>query len=116
RVEMGESSEEFQMLGQSFNSMMDEIQTLRINVYEEQISKQKEELQRLQLQVKPHFFLNTLNIIYNLAKVKSYERVQEMTISLINYFRFMFRSNTSFVMLHEDLEHTRNFLRIHSLR
>jgi len=116
RVVMEESAEEFQILGQSFNSMMDEIQALRINVYEEQLNKQKEELQRLQLQVKPHFFLNTLNIIYNLAKVKSYERVQEMTISLIKYFRFMFRSNTSFVMLSEELEHTRNYLRIHSLR
>lgn len=116
RVEGEEQSDEFHILSQSFNSMMDEIQSLRINVYEEQISKQKEELQRLQLQVKPHFFLNTLNIIYNLAKVKNYERVQEMTISLIKYFRFMFRSNTTFVMLNEELEHTRNYLRIHSLR
>jgi len=116
RVQLGETSEEFLMLGHSFNSMMDEIQTLRINVYEEQLNKQREELQRLQLQVKPHFFLNSLNIIYNLAKVRNFELVQEMAVSLIHYFRFMFRSNTSFVQLSEELEHTRNYLRIQSLR
>jgi Predicted signal transduction protein with a C-terminal ATPase domain len=116
RVEMGVTSNEFIMLGHSFNSMMDEIQTLRINVYEEQLNKQREELQRLQLQVKPHFFLNSLNIIYNLAKVRNFELVQEMAVSLIQYFRFMFRSNTSFVQLSEELEHTCNYLRIQSLR
>jgi two-component system sensor histidine kinase YesM len=116
RVAMKDKTDEFQQLGESFNSMMTEIQSLRINVYEEQLSKQREELQRLQLQVNPHFFLNTLNIIYNLAKVKNYELILEMTLSLINYFRFMFRSNTTFVKLKDELEHTRNYLRIQKLR
>ncbi len=112
----GNVSEEFRILGDSFNSMMTEIETLRVNVYEEQINKQKEELQRLQLQVNPHFFLNSLNIVYNLAKVKNYELTMEMTRSLIHYFRYMFRSNTTFVPLRDELEHTRNYLRIQSLR
>lgn len=112
----GSVSEEFRILGDSYNSMMTEIETLRVNVYEEQINKQKEELQRLQLQVNPHFFLNSLNIVYNLAKVKNYELTMEMTRSLIYYFRYMFRSNTTFVPLRDELEHTRNYLRIQSLR
>ncbi|MGO4542962.1 sensor histidine kinase, partial [Paenibacillus sp. 2TAB19] len=116
RVMLYDTSDEFVMLGQSFNSMMDEIQSLRTNVYEVQLDHQREELQRLQLQVNPHFFLNTLNIIYNLAKVSKVDLVLEMTLSLIRYFRFMFRSNTSFVKLKEELEHTRNYLRIQSLR
>ncbi|MFC4306048.1 histidine kinase [Cohnella boryungensis] len=109
-------SEEFRILGESFNSMMTEIETLRVNVYEEQLNKQKEELQRLQLQVNPHFFLNSLNIVYNLAKVKNNELTMEMTRYLIQYFRYMFRSNTTFVHLKDELEHTRNYLRIQSLR
>lgn len=116
QVEMGKSSNEFKLLGDSFNSMMTEIQTLRVNVFEEQLNKQREELQRLQLQVNPHFFLNALNIIYNLAKVKNYELILEMTLSLIQYFRYMFRSNTSFVKLKDELEHTKNYLRIQDLR
>ncbi|MCM3703992.1 sensor histidine kinase [Paenibacillus macerans] len=116
RVVLNDASDELRLLGESFNTMMTEIERLRVNVYEEQLNKQREELQRLQLQVNPHFFLNSLNIVYNLAKVKNHELVLEMTITLIHYFRFMFRSNTSFVKLCDELEHTRNYLRIQSLR
>jgi len=116
RVHSEKDAEEFRILGHSFNSMMTEIQTLRVNVLEEQINKQREELQRLQLQVNPHFFLNSLNIVYNLAKVKNYSLIMEMTLALIQYFRFLFRSNTSFVKLKEELEHTRNYLNIQTLR
>ncbi|SFE53681.1 two-component system, sensor histidine kinase YesM [Paenibacillus catalpae] len=116
RVELSHTSGEFQIIGGAFNAMMSEVERLRVNVYEEQLNKQKEELQRLQLQVNPHFFLNTLNIIYNLAKVKNYDLILEMTMSLIEYFRYMFRSNTSFVPLRDELDHTRNYLKIQSLR
>lgn len=116
RVELSNTSGEFQLMGGAFNAMMSEVERLRINVYEEQLNKQKEELQRLQLQVNPHFFLNTLNIIYNLAKIKNYDLILDMTMSLIEYFRFMFRSNTSFVPLKDELEHTRNYLKIQNLR
>ncbi|MFB5678860.1 sensor histidine kinase [Paenibacillus terreus] len=116
RVELGKTSYEFKLLGHSFNSMMDEIQKLRADVYEEQINKQREELQRLQLQLNPHFFLNSLNIVYNLAKVKNYNLIMEMTLALILYFRYLFRSNTMFVKLADELEHTRNYLKIQMLR
>lgn len=116
RVANSRSSREFMMLGDSFNAMMSEIQTLRVNVFEEQLNKQREELQRLQMQVNPHFFLNSLNIVYNLAKVKNFELILQMTESLIHYFRFMFRSSTSFVKLGDELEHTRNYLQIQALR
>lgn len=116
RVVLPNATEEFKRLGESFNSMMTEIETLRVNVYEEQLNKQREELQRLQLQINPHFFLNSLNIVYNLAKVKSFDVIMEMTMALIHYFRFMFRSNTSFVKLKDEIEFTRNYLRIQTLR
>lgn len=116
RVSLPKASDEFVQLGDAFNSMMTEIEELRVNVFEEQLHKQREELQRLQLQVNPHFFLNALNIVYNLAKVKNHELILEMTMSLMHYFRFMFRSNTSLVKLKDELEHTRNYLRIQSLR
>ncbi|WP_419875411.1 sensor histidine kinase [Candidatus Pristimantibacillus sp. PTI5] len=116
QVDMQKSSDEFMMLGDSFNAMMTEIQTLRINVFEEQLNKQREELQRLQSQVNPHFFLNALNIVFNLAKVKNFALIMEMTEALIHYFRFLFRSTTSFVELRDELEHTRNYLNIQTLR
>ncbi|MFS0725786.1 sensor histidine kinase [Paenibacillus sp. 1P07SE] len=110
------SSTEFSVLNQTFNEMITEIRNLKINVYEEKLNHQQAELKHLQLQINPHFFLNSLNIIYNLATVRDFAVIQEMTKCLVGYFRFMFRSNTYMVTLKEELDHTRNYLRIQELR
>jgi len=116
RVEPYPASDEFLLVNETFNTMMSQIEELKINVYEEQLNKQKAELQHLQLQINPHFFMNSLNILYNLAQVKNYGLIQEMTMSLVRYFRFMFRSNLTFVALREELQHVRNYIRIQELR
>jgi two-component system sensor histidine kinase YesM len=116
RIEANAASDEFQLLHTTFNKMMTQIKELKINVYEEQLNKQKAELQYLQLQINPHFFLNTLNILYNLAIVKDYELIKEMTLRLVSYFRYMLKSNLTFLPLNDELEHVRNYIRIHELR
>ncbi|GJM82541.1 hypothetical protein HMSSN139_50370 [Paenibacillus sp. HMSSN-139] len=68
---------EFQALNQAFNSMVVEIQDLKIDVYEERLNAQKAEMKHLQMQINPHFFLNTLNIIFQLADLKRYELVKK---------------------------------------
>jgi two-component system sensor histidine kinase YesM len=110
------TSLEFQLVNNTFNRMMEQIEDLKINVYEEQLGKQREELQRLQLQMNPHFFMNSLNMLYSLGKVNKMDLVMELSLCLIYYFRFMVRSNLSFVQLKDELEHTRNYLRIQELR
>jgi two-component system sensor histidine kinase YesM len=116
RIKPYKTSEEFEIVNETFNSMMEQIHQLKINVYEEKISRQKAELKHMQLQVNPHFFLNSLNIIHTLARGKNYELIQEMTLCLIHYFRYMFRSNMTFVSLKDELEHVRNYIRIQELR
>ncbi len=110
------TSLEFQALNDTFNSMMEQIKHLRISVYEEQLNKQKAELQHLQLQIRPHFFINTLNMMYMLARTKDIARMEEMSLCLVRYFRYMFQSNLSFVALKDELQHIRNYLRIQELR
>ncbi|KQY94376.1 hypothetical protein ASD24_02100 [Paenibacillus sp. Root52] len=116
RVEDYKTSDEFLMVYHTFNMMIKQIEKLKIDVYEEQLSKQRIELQHLQLQINPHFFMNSLNILYSLAQVKNFTLIQDMTLCLVRYFRFMFRSNLSFVTLTEELEHVRNYVRIQELR
>ncbi|SFE66679.1 two-component system, sensor histidine kinase YesM [Paenibacillus algorifonticola] len=116
RIKAAPSAEEFQLVTETFNTMMADIQQLRIDVYEEQLSKQKAELQHLQLQINPHFFMNSLNMMYSLAQVKNYELIQELTMCLVGYFRYMFRSNLSFVSLKQELDHVSNYIRIQELR
>ncbi len=116
RVESYPASDEILLVNETFNRMMGQIEELKINVYEEQLNKQKAELQHLQLQINPHFFMNSLNILFNLAQVKNYELIQELTLCLVRYFRFMFQSNLTFVSLGEELQHVRNYARIQELR
>ncbi|MHA7964861.1 sensor histidine kinase [Paenibacillus sp. CAU 1782] len=116
QIKQFQTSTEFQMLNDTFNTMMGEIKDLRISVYEEQLKKQKAELQHLQLQIKPHFFINTLNMLYTLARMKDTNKMEEISLCLIQYFRYMFQSNLSFVALKDELRHVRNYLRIQELR
>ncbi|MBD0382762.1 sensor histidine kinase [Paenibacillus sedimenti] len=116
RIGQYPTSTEFGIMNDTFNRMITEIQDLKINVYEEKLMHQHAELKHLQLQINPHFFLNSLNIIYNLATVKDFKLIQEMTKCLVTYFRFMFRSNSYLVTLKDELLHTKNYLRIQELR
>ncbi|MEH7545820.1 two-component system sensor histidine kinase YesM [Neobacillus bataviensis] len=116
RLPANRNSTEFRVMNGTFNHMVSEIKDLKINVYEEKINLQKAELKHLQLQINPHFFLNSLNIIYNLATVKDFTVIQEMAKCLANYFRFMCRSNSYFVGLEDELKHTENYLKIQQLR
>jgi two-component system sensor histidine kinase YesM len=116
RLELGKVSEEFRLMNNTFNRMIEEIRNLKIDVYEEKLKHQRAELKQLQLQINPHFFLNSLNIIYNLATVKDFSIIQEMTKCLVAYFRFIFQSDGYQVLLRDELSHTRNYLRIQQLR
>jgi len=110
------SSTEFEIMNNTFERMTHEIRRLKIDVYEEKLKHQRAELRHLQMQINPHFFLNSLNIIYNLATVKEFALIQEMAKCLVSYFRYMFRSNSYFVPLRDELSHTANYCRIQELR
>lgn len=110
------TSDEFEIVNDSFNGMIQEIETLKISYYEEQLQKQQAELKYYQLQIKPHFFLNAINIIYNLAQVKKYELIQELSISLSRYFRYMLQTNQYSVPLDKEIKHIRNYLVIQEHR
>jgi len=110
------TSNEFELMNETFNTMASDIQQLKIDIYEEQLNSQKAELKHLQLQINPHFFLNSLNIVYYLARDRNYSLIQDLSLSLIQYFRFMFRSHSDFVLLQDEIKHTRNYLRIQEFR
>ncbi len=96
--------------------MIARIRDLKIAVYEEQLNAQRAELKQLQLQIKPHFYLNSLNGIYHLAQMREYSLIQEMTQNLVDYFRYMIKTNASFVSLGDELRHVRTYHRIQEMR
>lgn len=53
RIGPGKYSSEFLEINNTFNGMLDQIQQLKIDVYEQQLERQKIQLQHLQLQINP---------------------------------------------------------------
>jgi len=107
---------EFEFLANTFNVMAEQIKTLKIDVYEEQLRVKQGELKQLQAQINPHFYMNSLNIIYNLAVLEDNESVKKMSLHLADYFRFIMRVNRDTITLKEELKHIENYIIIQQLR
>jgi two-component system sensor histidine kinase YesM len=109
-------SVEFSFLISNFNDMVKQIEHLKISVYEEKIRVQQAEFKHLQVQINPHFYMNCLNIIYNLAALKDYKAVKKMALHLADYFRNLIRTDRTSITLAEEIEHIRNYLEIQVMR
>lgn len=107
---------EFDTINHTFNHMAEEIRDLKIDVYEEKLNAQKAELKHLQTQINPHFFLNTLNVVYQLADLNRSELVKKTVRHMVQYFRFMLDTRRGMITLGQEMEHIRNYLEIQKMR
>lgn len=104
--------EELQQLSTAFNEMMDEVKNLKIEAYEKEIQVQYAELQYLQLQISPHFFLNILKTLYGMAERKKYDKIQNAILMISDHVRYIFHDNKDRVLLDTELKHAENYIRI----
>lgn len=116
RITRTASSIEFAEAYRSFNEMAENLQKLKIQIYENQIEKQQIELRNLQLQIRPHFLLNTFNLIYSLAEKKESEPIQNITIYLSEYFRYLFRSNKQLELFVKEMKLIQGYIYMASIR
>lgn len=115
RVDVQYNSTEFKQVNDTFNQMIEEIQHLKIEAYEEQLAKQKAELQYLQFQIRPHFFLNSLKSLYGMAQNSKISEIQQLILALSSHFRYMFKDNFTLVKLKDELNHIKNYIQIQQL-
>lgn len=110
RLRMSDRIVEFSKIGIVFNEMMDEITKLKIEKYEQQMNLQKIEMQRLQMQIRPHFYLNCMKILYGMAEQKQYGQIQEMILSLSDYLRILFKNQNFTVPVNDELQSVEKFV------
>ena len=110
------SSSEIGLLHHSLNRMLDQLQALTANIIQEQTKNQKARLRNLQLQIKPHFLINSLNMIYNLIETDQPVTARRLIQYTIDYFRYMTRVDEDLVPLNEEIDHIRAYLEIQQLR
>lgn len=116
QIENVKSSREMEHLIQSFNNMILQIRDMKIRTYEESLERQKLELDYLNLQIEPHFYLNALNVINVTAQVGDTELIYDMTKNLSQYMRYLMGSRKELVTLREEMEHVGNYLKIMEIR
>jgi len=116
RISFHRYAKEFRVINQSFNEMADNIETLKIANYEKEISRRKMELKNLQLQIRPHFLLNTFNLVYSLAQIKDFKSIQKLALYLSDYFRYIFRSGKELETFDQEYELIKKYLEISAIR
>ncbi len=109
-------NDEVGRLGQSFNTMIGEIQKLLDQVYEEQQKKREAEFRILQAQIKPHFLYNTLDTIHWMAQEKGAGDIVGIVDALTRLFRISLSKGRDVIRLEEELEHVTSYLVIQKIR
>ncbi len=116
RIAANQVSAEFDEVNQAFNSMASQITHLQIQVYEEAINKQRAELNFLQMQIKPHFFLNALTTVSNYAHLGQMDNLHQFLSYFSIHTRYMFQKGISTVSVCEEINHIENYLSMQNLQ
>ncbi len=111
-----DSKDEIGAIGASFNQMCERLDNYITRVYETELQLKVAELNALQEQINPHFLYNTLESIKAKALEEGDKITPEMIALLGNLFRWSSHTDEKFVILEEELEYVRTYLKLQSYR
>jgi two-component system sensor histidine kinase YesM len=115
RIEL-RSEDELAYIGQSFNAMTANVQTLIREVYETQLNQKEAELKALQAQINPHFLYNTLNTVYWQLYVHGNKDTARLVASLSGMLKYVLEPIEKPTTLGEEMQQISNYLTIQSAR
>ena len=104
--------EEFSEMKETFNSMLESIRNLKVSAYEQQLQAQEAKLQYLQIQIRPHFYLNCLKNLYALSVSGENIKLQKMILVLSEYMRGIIRKNENLVNVEDEIKSIKNYLEL----
>ena len=112
------TKDELSVLGNAFNNMVVNIDSLlqKSIAYEK---KNKEiEINRLMLQINPHFIYNTLNSIVYMARMHRDEDIIRFTNAFISLLQDTLQvdEDNIFIPLRQEIKNIKNYIEIQSLR
>ncbi|MGE7057052.1 sensor histidine kinase, partial [Paenibacillus glucanolyticus] len=107
---------ELEQVNSQFKHLIEQIKKFKIDIYEQELEKQRIQLDYMKLQINPHFFLNCLTNIYSMAQMHMFKEIEYMSLSTSKYFRYIFQSVDHVVRLEDEIEHVRIYLEIQKHR
>ena len=105
-------SAEFIYVYDSFNRMADEVEAS----HEKDMKMVRAELDNLRLQVNPHMLLNSFNTIFSLAQSKNTALIQDFSLYLVDYFRYVLKENADLVPLEREMAFVESYTGIQKIR
>ncbi|SDE26531.1 two-component system, sensor histidine kinase YesM [Paenibacillus sp. UNCCL117] len=110
------SNDEFRYLYEKFNHMVEHLNMLIYETYEQKIHLQQAELKQLQSQINPHFLYNSFYLLYRMTKAHDYDNATRFTQFLGDYYQYITRNGKEEVRLEEELGHVKAYIEIQSIR
>ena len=107
--------DEFDFLTFRINEMLDRLTELEYNLYITKIKEQRTQLKYISQQIRPHFILNALNVVYSYNE-DEFGLAKKMIMYLTQYFRYIVNLRVDFVELKDELRHAENYLNIQKMR
>nr|AHF23990.1 signal transduction histidine kinase LytS [uncultured bacterium Contig16] len=105
-------SAEFVYVYDSFNRMADEVEAS----HEKDMKMIRAELDNLRLQVNPHMLLNSFNTIFSLAQSKNTALIQDFSLYLVDYFRYVLKESADLVPLEKEMAFVESYTGIQKIR
>ncbi|MGF7031619.1 two-component system sensor histidine kinase YesM [Paenibacillus mucilaginosus] len=110
------SGSEVGFVAGEFERMTHRLQYLIETEYETNLRRKSAEYKALLLQINPHFYNNTLEIISGLAAMKREDLVMDAAEALGKMMRYSLNLNSDLVPAGQELDYIRDYLLIQQLR
>ena len=107
---------ELEMASKEFREMMRQIQSLKIAIYEKELLQSKTELEYVQEQIRPHFYLNCISVIHGMAEKYHAEDIIMIAEKLSDYFRYVVNDSYVLRKIGQEVAHIRDYIDIQKLR
>lgn len=109
------SDDEVGRLMRNYNAMAQRINDNIEKNYVYELNQRRTQLKMLQFQINPHFLYNTLNAISSIAEISDVPQIVSISDSLSKMLRYNIKGR-DIVKLEEELEQSRRYLLIQSMR
>lgn len=107
--------DELGKLGRSFNKMVNRIDNLIKEVYQEELKLKEAEIKALQAQINPHFLYNTLDCINWLAEFGRIDDIRSVTIALANLMKVSANNRNKTIKIKDELDYINAYLLIYKV-
>lgn len=107
--------DEFEVLGDSYNHMLDKLRLFIEKSYKQEIQNLNAELRALQLQINPHFLYNALESINSMAQIQHQPEISRMVCCLADMFRYTTQQSEKLIPLKDEIQYIRNYYQFQNI-